>query len=97
MFNVIRTRVKTLDNFCEFFNYYPVSGFVLECWVRQKAKTWLEGNASAEVMGNEGEILQDLSAEIRGPLLGAIASCFGVALKIRYDITSKTYFDVDPS
>lgn len=41
IFNVIKARVKTIDNFCEFFNYYPVSGFVLECWVRQKAKLWV--------------------------------------------------------
>jgi hypothetical protein len=29
--------------------------------------------------------------------LGAIANCFGVSLRVKYDISSKTYFDVDPS
>lgn len=48
-------------------------------------------------MGNENEILNDLSVEIRGPLLGMITNCFGLSLSIKYDISSKIYFDLDPS
>jgi hypothetical protein len=48
-------------------------------------------------MGNEIEILHDLSVEIRGPLMAIIANCFGVSLRIKYDISNKIYFDVDPT
>lgn len=81
---ILRHRVKSQEHLVEFLNYFPVAAFALECWARQKTKVWVDQNPANDFMGNEQEVLSDLSVEIRGPLLGVMATAFGVAVKIHY-------------
>jgi len=52
IFNILRNKIKCHELLADFLNNYPIAGFALECWARQKTKIWIEQNPPEDSMGN---------------------------------------------